>query len=82
MKCYYLFLGQSILWRREKQILDYHKNGMRALGYSFSWAKLFKVLLLEVLDILFNPKKTLERIVRHIMRVMRGEQGEKCEMSF
>ncbi len=81
MKCYYLFLGQSILWTREKQILDYHKNGMKDLGYSFSRTKLFKVLLLEVLDILFNPKKTLERIARHIIRFMKGEQGEKYEMS-
>jgi len=36
MKRYYLFLGQSTLWAREKQILDYHKNGMRDLGYAFS----------------------------------------------
>ena len=81
MKRYYLFLGQSILWTREKQILDYHKNGIRDLGYEFSWAKLCTVLLLEVLDILGNPKKTLERIARHIMRVVRGEQGKKYEMS-
>jgi hypothetical protein len=79
MKHYYLFLGQSILWTREKKIVDYHTNGMRKLGYSLSWTRLFKVLLLEVLDILCNPKKTLERIARRIMRVVRGEQGEKYE---
>ena len=81
MKRYYLFLGQSILWTREKQILDYHKNGMKELGYSFSWTKLFKVVLLEGFDILFNPKKTLERIARHIMRVVKGGQDKKCEIS-
>lgn len=80
MKRHYLFLGQSILWTREKQILDYHKNGMRVLGYSFSWGKLFKVLFLEVLDILCNPKKTLERIARRIIRVVRGEPGESTKM--
>lgn len=73
IKRYYLFLGQSILWTREKQILDYHKHGMRALGYSFSWTKLLEVMFLEVLDILCNPKKTLERIARRTMRVVRGE---------
>lgn len=64
MKRYYLFLGQSILWTREKQIVKYHKNGMRELGYSFSWGRLLAVLSLEVLDILGNPKKTLERAAR------------------
>ena len=81
MKRYYLFLGQSILWTRDKQILDYHKNGMRDLGYAFSWAKLLEVLLAEVVDVLFNPKKTLERIARRIMRVVRGESGDKYKVA-
>ena len=71
MKRYYLFLGQSILWTREKQILKYHQNGMRELGYSCSWFRLLAVVFLEILDILGNPKKTLERIARRIMRVVR-----------
>jgi glycosyltransferase involved in cell wall biosynthesis len=73
MQRYYLFLGRSLLRGREKQLLDYHKNGMRALGYSYSWTKLLKVLFFEVLDILGNPKKTLERIARRIMRVVRSK---------
>jgi glycosyltransferase involved in cell wall biosynthesis len=81
MKRYYLFLGQSVLWTRDNQILAYHKNGMRALGYSFSWAQLLKVLFLEVMGILCNPKKTLERMARRIMRVRRGDQGKKYKMS-
>src|SRR5437016_6724903 len=72
MQRYYLFLGQSLLWTREKQILDYHKNGMRALGYPYSRTKLLKVVFLEVLDILGNPKKTLERTARKIMRVVQS----------
>jgi glycosyltransferase involved in cell wall biosynthesis len=80
IKRYYLFLGQSFLWTREKQILDYHRNGMRALGYSFSWTKLLESMFSEVLDILFNPKKTLERIARRIMSVVRGEEGDKHEV--
>jgi glycosyltransferase involved in cell wall biosynthesis len=73
MQRYYLFLGQSLLWTREKQLLDYHKNGMRALGHPYNWTKLLQVLVLEGLDILGNPKKTLERIARRIMRVVQSE---------
>jgi len=73
MQRYYLFLGQSLLWTREKQILDYHKNGMRALGYPYSRTRLLKVVFLEVLDILGNPKKTLERTARRIKRVVQSE---------
>ncbi len=72
MQRYYLFLGQSLLWTREKQILDYHKNGMRALGYPYSRTRLLKVVFLEVLDILGNPKKTLERTARKIMKVVQS----------
>jgi hypothetical protein len=44
---------------------------MRELGYSLSWVRLLTVLSLEVLDILGNPKKTLGRMVRRIMVIIR-----------
>ena len=75
MKRYYSFLAKSVFYQREKQILDYHKNSMRDLGYAFSWAKLLGVLFLEVTDILFNPKKTLERIARRTRRGCEGRVG-------
>jgi glycosyltransferase involved in cell wall biosynthesis len=80
MKGYYTFLARSVFYQREKQILDYHKNSMRDLGYSFSWIKLLKALFSEMGNLLFNPKETLERVTRRIMRVARvsGEQ-QGCE---
>jgi glycosyltransferase involved in cell wall biosynthesis len=72
IKDYYAFLAESIIYRRERQFLDYHKNSLRDIGYPFSWAKLSEALLLEVIDILFNPKKSLERVARKIMKVARG----------
>jgi glycosyltransferase involved in cell wall biosynthesis len=80
MKRYYLFLGQSILWTREKQIVKYHKNGMRELGYSLSWVRLLAVLSLEVLDILGNPKKTLGRMARRIMVIIRKSKVRNMTM--
>jgi glycosyltransferase involved in cell wall biosynthesis len=71
MKGYYAFLARSVFYRGEKQLLDYHRHSMRDLGYAFSWAKLLGALFLEVTNILFNPKETLERVTRRIMRVVR-----------
>ncbi len=73
MKLYYTFLGQSIFWIRDKQIVNYHKNALKELGFSFSWAKLLKAMFLEMVDILFNPKKTLERTMGKIMRIVKRE---------
>jgi glycosyltransferase involved in cell wall biosynthesis len=81
MQRYYLFLGQSLLWTRDKQILDYHKNGMRTLGYPYNWFKLWKVLFLEVVDILCNPKKTIERLARRIMKDVRRGQGDTYKVA-
>src|SRR5262249_9509005 len=80
MKHYYLFLGRSVLWGRNKQILDFHKQGMRDLGYAFSWAKLMKVLFLEVIDALGNPKNTIAKAARRFMRVVQREPGENIKM--
>jgi glycosyltransferase involved in cell wall biosynthesis len=68
MKTYYTFLGQSMFRRRGKEFWDYHKNGIRDLGHSFSRIKLFEVKLLEVTDALFNPKKTFERIAGKFLK--------------
>ena len=80
MQRYYLFLGQSLLWTRDKQILDYHEHGMRDLGYAFSWTKVCTVALLEVLDVLGNPKKTLERLARRSTRVLREMPARGTKM--
>jgi len=80
MQRYYFFLGQSLLWTRDKQILDYHEHGMRDLGYALRWTKVYTVALLEVLDILGNPKKTLERLARRSTRVLREMQRRGAKM--
>jgi len=70
---YYAFLGQSMLHRQDKQFWKYHKNGLRALGYSPNRAKLLGALFLEAMSVLLNPRKTLERIARRIVNVIKRE---------
>jgi hypothetical protein len=54
---------------------------MRTLGYPYNWFNLLKVLFLEVVDILGNPKKTLERVARGIVKVVRRGQGDKYKVA-
>jgi len=69
MKAYYDFLAETLFYRGNTKILEYHKKGMQDLGYSFSWAQLFRALSLGVGDILLNPKQTVERLARRIMKL-------------
>jgi glycosyltransferase involved in cell wall biosynthesis len=69
LKHYYSYLAEVVLYRHEKQrLLDYHKTGMKDLGHSLSWPKLFLALFVEVTNVLFNPKATIERILRRISK--------------
>lgn len=71
MESYYQFLAQSLVYRMDKELMEYHKSSLRSMGYTFSRTKLFVVLGLEVLDILGNPKQTFERLTRKIRPVVR-----------
>jgi hypothetical protein len=69
MNADYDFLAKTLFYRGNTKVLAYHKKGMQDLGYSFSWAQLFRALSLEVGDILLNPKQTFERLARRIMKL-------------
>lgn len=66
---YYAYLARVVLYRRDKRLFLYHKNGMKDLGCNFEWLKLLGSLLMEVSEILFNPKATIERMIGKISRV-------------
>jgi glycosyltransferase involved in cell wall biosynthesis len=64
LKRYYRFLAKNLFKSRTKHFLKYHKNGLKKMGYSLSMMRLLKAFLWEVMDILFNPKKTMRQLVR------------------
>jgi glycosyltransferase involved in cell wall biosynthesis len=47
---YYKFLGRSVFQRREKAFWDYHKNGLKNLGYPFSRVQVGKGAIFAMLD--------------------------------
>lgn len=64
---YFLFLGESLMRRREKAFWDYHRTGLRAIGcvlgrhlpiYAFK----------AMVELVLNPKSSFERLLRHYKR--------------
>jgi hypothetical protein len=58
------FLAESAFQFKSKEFWDFHRRGLRAVGADFWSIGLPKYVLLEALDIIFNPKKTVGRILR------------------
>jgi glycosyltransferase involved in cell wall biosynthesis len=58
------FLAESVFRFKRKEFWDFHRDGLRTVNASFWSIGLPKYVFFEALDIIFNPKKTLGRIVR------------------
>lgn len=63
------FLAESIFQLKSREFWDFHRRGLRAVGTDFWSIGLSKYVLLEVFDILFNPKKTVGRVLRLIKQI-------------
>lgn len=60
------FLAESIFQFKSKEFWDFHRRGLRLVGADFGSIGLPKYLFLEIVDIIFNPKKTIGRMLRLI----------------
>jgi glycosyltransferase involved in cell wall biosynthesis len=63
---YYKFLALSAVNFREKRFWNYHRDRLRELGYPFEVTKLAAAISLKTIDLVLNPKSTVERILRRI----------------
>jgi glycosyltransferase involved in cell wall biosynthesis len=58
------FLAESVFQFKSKAFWDFHRRGLRAVGADFRSLRVAKYVFLEALDMAFNPKKTLGRLLR------------------
>jgi glycosyltransferase involved in cell wall biosynthesis len=58
------FLAESIFQFKSRDFWDFHRRGLRAVGADFWSLGLPKYVFMEFLDIVFNPKKTVGRLLR------------------
>jgi glycosyltransferase involved in cell wall biosynthesis len=60
---YYDVLASAYLKRYPKTFWDYHKSGLDAIGLKLDSAKLIKFVLCRIIDLLCNPKQTIEKLL-------------------
>jgi glycosyltransferase involved in cell wall biosynthesis len=63
MEEYYRFLARSALLFRERPFWVHHKQWLSKLGYPLSITRLSKAIFMKLVDLLLNPKDTVERLV-------------------
>src|SRR6266849_4967798 len=67
-KRYYHFLADSVLERRNKEFWDYHRGRMKELGTGIDYFKLSRCVVYRIFDLILNPKRTLESLLRRIRK--------------
>jgi hypothetical protein len=63
---YYAFLGDKVFHNKEKAFWTFHNKELKRMGYPLSMRKVAMALLSDLCDLLFNPYKTFQRILRKI----------------
>ncbi len=61
---YYRFLGTSALNRRDREFWNYHRSRLQDLGYPLDRLRLGSATCMKLMDLLLNPKQTVERVLR------------------
>jgi glycosyltransferase involved in cell wall biosynthesis len=64
MRDYYRFLGASAIKFREKKFWGYHMKRLKEIGYPFQPVKFAMAIAANLIDLLFNPKRTVEEWVK------------------
>jgi hypothetical protein len=75
LRQYYAFLGESVFQRRGRAFWDFHKDKLRDLGLPLDHWRLGRVVSMRLLDLILNPKRTLESIWRHLTRLRERRVG-------
>jgi|SRR5579863_1572100 len=65
---YYRFLAQSLLEFRGKEFWDYHRERMQKLGVGIDYVKVGRYLFYRSIDVLLNPKRTIEGMARRLFK--------------
>ena len=63
---YYEYLAERKIHFVDNQFWDYQKSRLNGLGFQIDKLRLAKTVLYKCFDLLFNPKQTIERIIRRL----------------
>ncbi|MDF0677228.1 MAG: glycosyltransferase family 2 protein [Nitrospira sp.] len=63
---YYDYLAVSVFMLREKEFWAFHREKMERMGHPLSLPRLAAAVCSKAIDYLFNPKRTIEGLLRKI----------------
>ena len=63
---YYRFLAIGAVNLRGKEFWTYHRGRLREFGHPLNSLKLCKAISMKLLDLLLNPKQTVEILLKHV----------------
>lgn len=63
---YYDYLAASVLMLREKEFWAFHREKMESMGHPLSLPRLAIAVCSKIIDYLFNPKRTVEGLLKKI----------------
>ena len=67
-RAYYQFLAARAFTFPGREFWHYHFVHVKRLGYSISYVRLVLYMAARIADVVFNPKRTLEGIIRRLRR--------------
>lgn len=65
-KQYCRFLGAKAIHDKDKGFWEFHRKELVRLGYRLNYAEMAKPVIAEMLDLMLNPLKTVQRIAKKI----------------
>lgn len=68
---YYVYLAGRLMYSNKDDFWQYHKGRLEEIGLGFDYRRLVKATLCKVANLVFNPKMTLEKIIKRL----RGKQN-------
>jgi hypothetical protein len=72
---YYKFLAKRAFVFRDKEFWNYHSSRFAEFGRSLSYVRLAAGIFLQALDLLLNPKWTVEAVLKRISTFVRTPGG-------
>ena len=72
LDAYYTFLARALLTPDGREIWVYHRDGLRALGFPVSTARLSRAMLTQVWRVVLSPRELIK-----VARLMHGGRAEE-----
>ena len=68
---YYAIIAEGVFHFQNKEFVDYHKKRLQEFGYSFFNILLVRHMAFKIIDILFNPLKTIINVYKKLKSLFR-----------